>query len=133
MIRVSFRTDDFYRFLTKLEKDTPSREAMKPIGVYLIEDIRQNWSSASPSSPFNPPAIDTGNFDDTLASEIPRQNRQQNGRFAKGFTVRIHTGTEKSYAQALETGTRYMEARPYFEPALRRLPLRFKGVSVDES
>lgn len=71
-------------------------------------EIVMNFSSQSPSSPGQPPGVDTGTLKNSVVA-VPR------GR--KTWVVNI--GAE--YGLALEYGTRNMAARPFVLPAINRM------------
>lgn len=80
--------------------------------------IREHWSSSSPSSPGNPPAVVTGYLDQSIKIE----RRDALGRFAIiGNAVSYLIKVEADYALALEFGNSAtnLQARPFFIPAVR--------------
>jgi HK97 gp10 family phage protein len=137
MITLDLRGEEqLYRTTYRLEKMVQDTSAgfVRKMGEYLIQDIKEHWSPQSPSDAGDPPAKDTKNLDSSLMMET--SGRDQLGRFAnsdnaKYAFVRVDTSRGSNpngrgnYAQALETGTQYMSARPFLEPALDRLSTIF--------
>jgi HK97 gp10 family phage protein len=76
----------------------------------VAKDIRASWSSSSPSSPGNPPAVVTGELDRSIGVE-----RVGVGVFKVGPSLEISLK-----ALSLEYGTRNMAPRPYLRPAIKR-------------
>jgi hypothetical protein len=123
--------ENFYRSLIRIERrvEEQSHEFLDEMADWIISDIREHWSTQSPSAGGMPPAIDTGNLDSSLTTE--QQYRSAVGQFAarsEAAKVFIRINTEEgdnpadrgNYAQALEEGTYKMQARPFLEPALDR-------------
>ena len=69
------------------------------------DDIRASWSPVSPSSPGQPPAIDTGELDASMEAD-----RSQ----VKSFTGYIRANAE--HGAPLEFGASHMEPRPFMRP-----------------
>lgn len=87
-------------------------------GIY--DYIRANWSSESPSSPGNPPAMVTGYLDQSIKVE----KRDALGRFASaGKAISWVIRVEAEYALALEFGNdaTNLKARPFFHPAVKAI------------
>lgn len=61
-----------------------------------------------PSSPGQPPAVDTGRLRASITHEV--------GRDSGGLVAKV--GTNVTYAAHLELGTSKMAARPFLRPAL---------------
>ena len=111
----------------------------------LIAIIRSNWSSSSPSKPYDAPAIRTGNLDETV-ERSRGYGRDSLGRFAtkanrksirltfdtrKGGGDRVRKGEgNRLYSGYLEEGTNKMSPRPYLDPAIKELRLKFPGIAV---
>jgi hypothetical protein len=85
-------------------------KTVKDAAHEIVKDIRDSWSSSSPSSPGNPPAVVTGELDRSMGVE-----RVGIGVFKIGASNEIALK-----ALSLEYGTQNMAARPYLRPALRR-------------
>ena len=71
-------------------------------------DIVNNFSPNSPSSPGEPPGVDTGNLKNSVVA-VPDN---------APLTWRVRVGAE--YGAALEYGIAKMAARPYVLPAVER-------------
>lgn len=131
MLTLQFRgEEDFYRTLIRIERNVEkqSHDFLDKMGQWIVGDIRANWSSVSPSEAGQAPAKQTGNLDSSLQVE---ERYRTGGRFASAETaatifIRVNTAEGKdprnrgNYAQALETGTYKMAARPFLNPALER-------------
>lgn len=119
-----------------------SIELTQKIGNDLIELIRKNWSSSSPSSAGQPPAKVTGNLDSSL--KMDSTGRDASGRFAnsknaKYAFIRVDTANgdfddpngrspadRGNYAQSLEYGQAGHHApRPFLEPAMAVIATSF--------
>jgi len=85
----------------------------------IINRIRYNWSSASPSSPGQPPAVVSGNLDESIKSD--NTGRSSAGQFAKGSDISMwFIRVEADYGAALEYGdpSKNLAPRPYIAPAV---------------
>jgi hypothetical protein len=114
--------------MDRLEARLPGRleSSVREAAEALAADIRSNWSASSPSSPGNPPAIDTGNLDSAVRAEPT--GRDVLGRFARTsdaavWFVRIATSEGDDPRNRGEYGTilEYGLNRPFVEPAVDRL------------
>lgn len=131
-IRIRLNTD--FRELERLERELPEEvgASVADAARALVEDIRSSWSPTAPSSPGFPPAVRTGNLDESVLDD--EQSRDSKGRFAVGENatrhfVRIDTtkgpryhgrGGYEGYLEGPE-GTVNMEPRPFVQPAVERL------------
>ena len=100
---------DFTR-LDQLNRDTPGKadQVIRKIAFDLEADTKNNFSDTSPSAPGDPPGIVTGNLKASVqASKIEDMKWQ------------VVVGAE--YGTDLEFGTRFMAARPFVRPAIRRV------------
>ena len=111
----------------------------------LIEIIRQSWSPVAPSKPGDPPAVRTGNLDETV-ERSRGYGRDALGRFAtkanrksirltfdtrKGGGDRVRKGKgNRLYSGYLEEGTDKMAPRPFLEPSVKELKLKFPKIVV---
>lgn len=104
-----------------LRKLTQLRFGVKDLGEstaracaeIMAEHIRANWSGYVPprSRPGQPPAIDTGNLDESI--ELMRRSVT-----GQGVTWIVRANPQVApYAELLEYGTRMMAARPFMRPA----------------
>ncbi len=131
MLTLQFRgEEDFYRTLIRIERtiEQQSHHFLDDMARWIVGDIRDNWSPVSPSAGGEAPAIDSGNLDSSFTMD--KQYRSSGGRFAsKGEASRVYLRVDTldgiapngyNYAQALETGTYKMDARPFLSPALDR-------------
>lgn len=94
-------------------------EAVYDTVVGIREDIRNNWSSPSPSAPGEPPAVVSGLLDRSIRID----KRDAQGRFASATNaVRVSIIIATDYAAALEFGyaPRNLAPRPYLRPAVYR-------------
>ena len=66
------------------------------------DDIKGAWSPISPSSPGEPPAIDTGHLNASMEADLSQ---------TKSFLATLRSNA--SYSADLEFGTRKMAARPF--------------------
>lgn len=119
-----------------------STEFVMRAGEWLVNDIRKNWSPASPSDPGDPPAKDSGNLDSAIASAMDNGfYRGDGGKFAskgsaKTFTFRFAAAEGANYhgrgeyIQALEKGREGAVERPFVEPALDRLASAFPKLAT---
>lgn len=123
--------ENFYRSLIRVERkvEEQSHDFLDAMAEWIVGNIRENWSSQSPSAAGQPPAMKTGNLDSSFL--IDEQYRSSGGQFSaksEASRVYIRVNTEDgdnplnrgNYAQALETGTYRMEARPFLSPAIDR-------------
>lgn len=84
--------------------------------IDLLNDIQKSWSSNSPSSPGNPPAVVTGQLSDS------------------GMIEDLSTGTKSIYrvyfkakhARFMEYGTPTVAPRPFLYPAAKRNGKKFR-------
>lgn len=132
MINIKFRTKDFYDKLYRFETSDFYSEELHKVAEYLVSDVKANWSSHSPSVPFNPPAIDLGNFDASLNyKRTVTKHKKIGDTGAYSWSVKFHTQKAgRNYAVALEEGTKNMSPRPYLEPAINRTVAMFPNVKV---
>ena len=88
-------------------------DSTKHMAERVVEYIRDNWSPVSPSTPFEPPAVVTGELDAMMSVE---QSRDILGRFASAFRIKF----EAEYAAALEWGydPNHLAPRPFIRPAI---------------
>lgn len=103
------------KVLEEKEKKFPGA-ADQIIGKLCLDaeaDMKSSMSQDSPSSPGEPPAIVTGNLVNSIRAEKVKER-----------VWRIAVGAE--YGAALEYGSpaNGLEARPFFEPAIKRMVKR---------
>lgn len=79
-------------------------KAMRNTPRIAGREYKRGGKMHNPSAPGNPPAIDSGN----LVAMITIQRTNEGGRFDSGAP----------YAGYLEMGTKYMAARPVYNPTL---------------
>lgn len=118
MMSVTFRQDT--SGLDALEQSVPRNiNARVRQAVEIMQaEIRENWSASSPSSPGNPPAIKTGNLDQSVRPESTGRTLRgtwTSGNDAAMWTLRIGAW----YAGNLEHGYT-MAPRPFVLPAALR-------------
>lgn len=85
----------------------------------IINRIRYNWSSSSPSTPGEPPAVVTGTLDESVTKDNTGRNAR--GQFASGADITAwYIRVEAPYANALEYGdsSKNLEPRPFIAPAI---------------
>jgi len=88
-------------------------EALGEVTMLLVQHMKTNWSATSPSSPGEPPAVDTGNLTNSIDGRV----------HVRGKEWRI-TGAE--YGLFLEYGTPRMPARPFIYPAVYAVRRKLK-------
>lgn len=125
MMTVRFKQDvsKLDRLVDKVVRDTPV--VVNEAADELILEIKENWSSTAPSSPFNEPAKVTGTLEASIAKIDARGS---GGRFARREDVtQISVVVGAPYARALEYGyaPRNLQPRPYFWKAVRRVEERY--------
>lgn len=101
------------------QADDIAEESVGEVLDNIEADIKDNWSSSSPSDPYNPPAVVTGYLDQSIKTE----RRDERGRFASfGNAKRWELRVEADYGLALEFGVpeRMLIERPFFLPAIYR-------------
>lgn len=130
MLSFVWKTDHFYRNLISFEQETKeyTTAELKKVAIYVVDDIKGNWSPVKPSKPYTPPAIDTGAYNESIRIE---QMRDVTGRFISAWRINLNTDLAerpRQYSAALEFGTPYMARRPHILPALRRAEKRFNGL-----
>lgn len=87
-------------------------DELQKLGETVVKAARGSMRrQSSPSSPGEPPRIDTGELVNSIEAEV-RQDRN-------GVTVRV--GTNVEHGLHLELGTRDIAPRPWLRPALRKL------------
>ena len=125
MTSVTWKED--YRGMVNVDKYLVDLmdDRMKHIAQAIIDEVRGNWTKHSPSPAGEPPAKDTGAYDESLASSnAVRQGRDEWGRFTSVYLANFNTDEAerpRQYARALEEGTPHMEARPHIAPAIERV------------
>lgn len=104
------------RRLLELERQMPGAadQAVGKMANDFVADVDDHWSRTSPSSPGQPPAVDTGLLKNSV---VARRVRPGHWRVTYGTKYAVH----------LEYGTLYMAARPFVAPALLRMAKRAKG------
>lgn len=97
--------------LLELERECPgrARQVIQKIAQDVEQEIKQSFSAQSPSSPGNPPGVDTGTLKNSIIAE-PGDNADE---------WVVHDGVE--YGVYLEYGTSKMAARPFFLPAVEKV------------
>ena len=104
------------------------------VAEQLVGDIREHWSTQSPSSPGSPPAIRTGNLDQSIF--IEKTGRDEKGRFqskrnARVIFVKVDTTKGPKSGGREEYGTKLEDEmdREYLAPAAERVSGKL-GVSI---
>lgn len=95
--------------LQEIEREAPGRAAavVQKIAQDCERDIKDSFSSESPSTLGDPPGVDTGALKNSIIAE-PEGD----------LTWILHDGVE--YGVHLEYGTENMGARPFVLPAIER-------------
>lgn len=134
MIKGELKVKDNWAGMVKIEAKyrKGAERVVKDTADFFANDIRDNWSASSPSNPGKPPAVVTGNLDESVIAED--QGRDQ-GRFAgkDAFVWYVHFDTDNDdrgqYALALEEGVpdRNLKPRPFVKPALKRAKTFFRA------
>jgi HK97 gp10 family phage protein len=101
MIRSMQTTPRTGRLIKKFSKSRKVGKNKRKGGVRVFSAMK----AVRRSSPGNPPAPDTNSLIDSVLVES-----------GKGKGIVLGVGVE--YAEALETGTENMKARPFFEPTI---------------
>lgn len=124
--------ENFYRSCMRIERKVEEQSAdfLDEMGEFIVSTIRDNWwpTSPSPKEGGTTPAKKTGNLDESIRTDTDyRKGGQFSSRDAANrLYVRFNTedGSKNNgrgnYAEALETGTYKMAARPFLAPALER-------------
>lgn len=84
----------------------------------MHSDIDGSWSSSSPSSPGEPPAVVT-----TALKNSGKHSRRKLGEWQV-----VYGGPGAEHAGPLEFGSTKMAARPFFRPAIFRLRQRLPKI-----
>lgn len=92
--------------LDKLVKGLDVMTFLGKLAMDCEADVKNNFSSQSPSPVGSPPGVDTGNLKNSIIA-VKR---------GKGWVVLVGA----DYGADLEYGTRKMGARPFLRPAVRR-------------
>lgn len=79
---------------------------LQKMGAAIERIAKQFVSGPSPSAPGHPPGLITGRLRGSIVSSVNKQLKQ--------VTVRARA----RYGKWLESGTRFMKARPFLRPAL---------------
>lgn len=110
---VTFKVDR--RMLDEWEAALPGRvsEMARELAEDTAQEVRDNWSTRSPSEPGDPPAMVSGNLD----ASIEVQPVAQGFVMVRGWAV---VATAR-YSGFLEGGTWRMRARPFLAPAAMRV------------
>ena len=113
--------DADYSGLDNLQKRLPEIEATIAAALMteVEAEIKQGWSSESPSAAGDAPARVTGE----LAGSIETQQSGMNGH---------RIGTSLAYGRMLEFGTGTMAARPWLRPAVERVRGRLREIIVQQ-
>lgn len=117
MMRVTFKTDFKNLDNLMLNMDQITNEAVRDTMENVLDNIHRNWSSESPSSPGERPAVVTGNLDKSI--RILR--RDSGGKFSTlGNAISWSLQVEAEYGAALEFGVleRNLAPRPFIRPAI---------------
>lgn len=94
--------------LNRIEANLESRvdALLKTLAFTCEAEAKNHMSPESPSSPGNPPGIDTGNLINNIVTE-----KEDNG-------YAVYSNAD--YSVHLEYGTKNMAARPFMLPAFER-------------
>lgn len=90
--------------------DKIKNQVLEKMATETRDDIKDNWSPSSPSSPGQPPAVVTGDLDKSMTAR------------ADGADWIVKYGM--IYGTFLEFGTPRMAARPFMRPAAERASRR---------
>lgn len=103
--------------LDRLRAEMPGKvdTLMGKLAADYTVEINTHWSRESPSTPGEPPAVDTGNLKNSIVASPEKPGR---------WVVNIGA----KYAPMLEFGTPVMAARPFAYPALLRLKAKAGGL-----
>lgn len=95
------------RKLQAINPGTTGDELVQYLAQTMEADVKENFSNQSPSSPGDPPGIDTGNLKNSVIAQSDGPHRWA-----------VFVGAE--YGLWLEFGTRNMAPRPFMLPAFER-------------
>lgn len=126
-VTIKFRNlDPDFRTMVRIERDLLRDVSLgvEDAAQALVSQIRGNWSSSSPSSRGEPPAIVTGNLDSSVV--VDEKGRDEKGRFTSPTDtvvkfVRVDTsegdnpGDRGNYGPVLEGPLE----REFIEPAIK--------------
>lgn len=128
---------DNWRTLIKLQRNVPKKtgKALDETAEAIVNYIRSNWSSPAPSSWGSPPAVRTGNLDESIVVES--QGRDVLGRFTREDIVRyivIDTDNDGRGQYSLALEDPYYLNRRFIEPAMEQgtklIPHTFKKADI---
>lgn len=77
----------------------------------LLPDLKASISGASPSSPGQPPGVDTGRLRETYTFKVEEKT---------DTVIVLKVYSPLDYSVYLEFGTRYMAPRPHLRPCMVR-------------
>ena len=89
--------------------NTEEKRKVKKACIFLERYIKKSFGK-SPSSPGEPPGVDTGRLRASITYEIEQIL----------FSITGKIGTNVKYARYLELGTKDMQPRPYLRAAIER-------------
>jgi len=142
-------TRELLASIFRLEKaaDKYAKSLVYRAAEEFVNKIRRDWSEASPSPPYSPPAIRSGNLDESVMNSLD-DARDEFGRYAdkrsvKRIFIQIDPskpggsrrrfvrsrGRRRKYATYLEKGTRQMEPRPFVMRALNHVEREFPSLA----
>lgn len=130
MLKISIRKDLSNLNLLERVVDHNTQVTTRNLAEMLVDDVNANWSGESPSLPYDPPAVVSGELSNSI--EIESQGRDLLGRFTgKDGAIQI-VRIRADYGQIQEFGSRKQLPRPFMRPAIERLadrvPDEFKNL-----
>jgi len=90
-------------------------QAIAKATLDIEAQVKDGWSSSSPSRAGDPPGIDTGTLANSIESDINRSE------------LTGEVGTALEYGPHLEFGTTRMPARPWLRPAVAKVAPSFEA------
>lgn len=120
MANIEVRVD--MRKLEQIMRDLPgsANDVIQKVAQDTEADIKNSFSTSSPSSPGNPPGVDTGALKNSIVAE------------PDGDAWVVHDGVEYGvwleYGTEMGDGSTRMAPRPFFLPAVERARQRMPGL-----